>query len=251
MDCRKFHKHLEDYLEDGLDFPGRFGVERHAQQCISCGKELANAQRLRRMVKELQPVKAPADFESAVLHEIGKRKANGRFSGLRRFWLYGFELPPLRKLVLASSCLAVMAMGVFLYPVLSRRAAPEVSATPPPAAQESAIIAKNNAKDNNDEKGSVIPETAAVRPPIQPAQPVQPVAAKQVRLSELSALKEEPQVSPPEPEQIADQESMEFDYLELQWIGPDNRPVKSRYPYKPHVRYGENPRAYFIRYESH
>ena len=40
MNCRTFQKNLEDYLADGLDFAGRFGMERHARQCISCGKEM-------------------------------------------------------------------------------------------------------------------------------------------------------------------------------------------------------------------
>jgi hypothetical protein len=61
MDCRKFHRDLEDYLEDGLDFSSRFGVERHAQQCIHCGKVLSNAQQLRRMTRQIEKVKAPSE----------------------------------------------------------------------------------------------------------------------------------------------------------------------------------------------
>ena len=126
MDCRKFHRNLEDYLEDGLDFPGRFGMERHAQQCIHCGRVVSDAQRLRQMAHQLERVKAPADFESRLLEEIGKRKALGRFSGLRRFWLYGFDMPSPRRLVLASSCVAVVAMGIFFfYPFLFNRITPE------------------------------------------------------------------------------------------------------------------------------
>ena len=114
MNCRTFHRTLEDYLEGGLDFSGRFGMERHAQQCISCGKEMSDAQRLRRMVSELQRVKAPANFEASVLREIGMRKAHGRFSGFRSLWIYGFEWPSFRKLALASSCLADFVLWHFL-----------------------------------------------------------------------------------------------------------------------------------------
>ena len=46
MDCRTFNKKLEDYLEGGLDFPGRFGMERHAGHCFACGKTVADAQKL-------------------------------------------------------------------------------------------------------------------------------------------------------------------------------------------------------------
>ncbi len=90
MNCRTFHRTLEDYLEGGLDFSGRFGMERHARQCLSCGKEMSDAQRLHQMVSELQRVKAPSDFEASVLREIGMRKAHGRFSGFRSFWMLWF-----------------------------------------------------------------------------------------------------------------------------------------------------------------
>ena len=78
MDCRKFHGNFEDYLEGGLDFAGRFGMERHAQQCIVCGKKLAAAQRLRAMARELQRVQAPLNFESSVLNEIARIKGHGQ-----------------------------------------------------------------------------------------------------------------------------------------------------------------------------
>ncbi len=59
MNCRTFHRTLEDYLEGGLDFSGRFGMERHARQCLSCGKEMSDAQQLRRMVSEFSALRRP------------------------------------------------------------------------------------------------------------------------------------------------------------------------------------------------
>ncbi len=113
MNCRTFHRTLEDYLEGGLDFSGRFGMERHARQCLSCGKEISDAQQLRRMVSELQRVKAPSDFETSVLREISMRRAHGRLSGFRNFLMHGLEWPSFRKLALASSCLAILCFGIF------------------------------------------------------------------------------------------------------------------------------------------
>jgi len=46
MNCRTFHRTLEDYLEGGLDFSGRFGMERHARQCLSCGSRFTTYERL-------------------------------------------------------------------------------------------------------------------------------------------------------------------------------------------------------------
>jgi hypothetical protein len=114
MNCRAFHKNLEDYLQDGLDFSNRFAIERHAQQCIGCGKDLSDAIELRRIVLDLKQVDAPADFESSLLDKIGMCKAHSRFSGIRRFWIYGPEWLSWRKLTVASSGLAVLVLGIIV-----------------------------------------------------------------------------------------------------------------------------------------
>jgi hypothetical protein len=97
MDCRTFHKHLEDYLQGGLDFPGRFGIERHGQQCLACGKDLADAQRLSRMAREIERVPAPPDFEAELLRRIQasglrRRPALWRLQYLWPDWLSGRSL---------------------------------------------------------------------------------------------------------------------------------------------------------------
>src|SRR2546422_10036868 len=86
MDCRSFQKNLEDYLEGGLDFGGRFGMERHAQQCYVCGRDIANARWLAEMARGLKPVAAPPHFESAVLARIHAKDSRSWFWSL---WIYG------------------------------------------------------------------------------------------------------------------------------------------------------------------
>jgi hypothetical protein len=135
MNCRTFHKNLEDYLQGGLDFPGRFGMERHAMQCIGCGKFIADAQELRRKLSELKRVKAPADFESSLLDKIGTRKTRGRFSAFRRFWIYSLEWPLLKKSAFAASTLAFLMIGIaFSFHLVSHMRPPAplplISATP-------------------------------------------------------------------------------------------------------------------------
>jgi hypothetical protein len=230
MDCRKFHRNLDDYLDDGLDFPGRFGMERHAQQCARCGRGVSDAQRMRQMAHQLERVKAPADFESRLLEEIGKRKALGRFSGLRRFWLYGFDMPSPRRLILASSCMAVAAMGIFFFhPFLVNRVTPEPA--PVIAAREPAGI------DRTENLQPVT--TTAVALTDRHAKPKAPKAEKAT----------EP--PPSELEQMVDREVAETDYVEFQVVGPDNRPVSFRWPNKFRTRYGQTPEEYFIRNVSH
>jgi hypothetical protein len=114
MNCRAFHNNLEEYLQDGLDFTNRFAIERHTQECIGCRKDLADAIELRRMALDLKRVKAPADFESSLLDKIGMYKAHRRFSALRRFWIFGPEWLSWKKLVVASSSLAVLALGIIV-----------------------------------------------------------------------------------------------------------------------------------------
>ncbi len=237
MDCRRFHKDLEDYLDEGLDFRGRFGMERHAQQCIRCGKEMAAAQRLRRMVREMDRVKAPSNFEASVLNEIGNMQSRGCFSGLRRLWFYGFEFPSLRKLALASSCMALLAGGVFYFAASkSRRSMPEpLSSLPVP----------------------VNPKPVPVLAPVtmnQKAETVKSVPSRPKNLPLRAAADPEDltQPPPPERERIVEEESMETDYVELQVIGPDNRPVSVyRQPTRLRYREAKTDEGYFLRNVSH
>ncbi len=91
MDCRTFHRKLEDYLEGGLDFTARFGMERHAKQCYACEKEVNAALSLRQMARELRKVDSPVDFEQSLLARIQNEESRRRFWKIRDLWLYGFE----------------------------------------------------------------------------------------------------------------------------------------------------------------
>jgi hypothetical protein len=233
MECRAFHRKLEDYLEDGLDFSGRFGMERHAQQCIGCGKELADAQQLKRMVSELHRVKAPADFESSVLGKIGRSKAHFRFWSVRRYWIYGFEWPSWRKVAFASSGLAVLALGIFYafhMAALDRTAdVPQLSAEPTKVAVE-----VKEAKGNPD---------AAVDAPVsaKPAKVEVPKLAK----------KTHPGTRPSGTKRLEAQDSPDMDYVEYLMPGPDNYTVPVRLPKRIPMRYSQMSEEYFIRNVSH
>jgi len=236
MDCRRFHRDLDDYLDDGLDFAGRFGMERHAQQCIRCGKVLSEAQRLRLMARQLERVKAPADFESRVLAEIRKEKTHGGFSVLKRFWLHGFDFPLASRLVVASSFLVMLGVGILYL-------SPHFFGANPPAGTTVAVPAVAS-KEPVEVKQKFLPapdSTAAI--PV--SHPVIPRVAKASRAAK--------DVEPPDPdmEQMVDREVGESDYVEFRMVGPDNRPVTVRWPNKSRMRYGQTPEEYFIRNVSH
>jgi|WetSurSiteA1Bulk_404760.scaffolds.fasta_scaffold34406_2 hypothetical protein len=115
MDCRTYRKNLEDYLEGGLDFPGRFGMERHAQECICCGKELSDAQKLRTMAHELRRVTAPPDFEAQVLRRIRAEGRRNPFWHFSQNWIHLFSMPSRRVLAFSASGLVILAgFGLFV-----------------------------------------------------------------------------------------------------------------------------------------
>ena len=109
MNCRNFHRNLEDYLDGKLDFAGRFGLERHAEQCFACGKNLDDACELRRLAASLSRVKAPADFEARISREIALRKSQGIFARVRNYLSFGFEW---RRFAFAGAVCAALIFGV-------------------------------------------------------------------------------------------------------------------------------------------
>ena len=109
MNCRNFYSNLEDYLDGGLDFAGRLGMERHAEQCFACGKELADARGLRRLAASLSSVRAPADFEARVSREIALRKSQGIFVRIRNYLAFGFEW---QRFAFAAAVCASLIFGL-------------------------------------------------------------------------------------------------------------------------------------------
>ena len=109
MDCRNFHRNMEDYLDGGLDFVDRFGVERHAEQCFACGKDLSDARELRQMADSLARVKAPADFEARVSREIAMQKSQGIFARVHNYLSFGFEW---RRFAFTAAVCAALAFGI-------------------------------------------------------------------------------------------------------------------------------------------
>ncbi|HYK88930.1 MAG TPA: hypothetical protein VE398_09175 [Acidobacteriota bacterium] len=220
MDCRKFHKNLEDYLEGGLDFPGRFGIERHAQQCFGCGRELASAQKLGQMAHQLKRVSAPPDFEAAVLSRIHAKGAS-RHWPLRRFWIYGFDYPSWRLAALGASALALLGLGIFL---AAHRSDRDVSSR-----QDIEVL---TATPQMEEPGS---PQAVDGPGLAPVALSSP-GANQGRLIEDSGYAT--QIEP----------SGYVDYLVP---GPGDRQMIVRLPKTILMRYGQPSEEYYIRNVSH
>jgi hypothetical protein len=227
MNCRTFQRNLEDYLENGMDFAGRFGMERHARQCIQCGKEMADAQHLSRLVQGLDRVKAPANFESSVLNEIGARRLRRRLPGFRRFLAFGFDMPSWRKYALAASCLIALGLG-FLY--WHNRGASNPSQDPAWTANSPVdridIETLNKGNGYSAENPAIFPEDSAAR-----------TDARFDRLSREGL--------------FVNYHTSESDYGEYTVIGPDNHPMVIPLPNTIKVEIRPPSEEYFIRNVSH
>ena len=142
MDCRNFRRNLEDYLDGGLDFAGRLGMERHAEQCFACGKELADAHGLRLLSASITRVHAPDDFEARVRREIIRRKSQGILTQVRNRVAFGFEW---RRFAFTAVVCAMLAVGI--YYVRQIQITPEKSTT---AAGEAGVVeSPENYKPDN------------------------------------------------------------------------------------------------------
>jgi hypothetical protein len=229
MDCRKFQRNLEDYLEGGLDFSSRFAMERHAQQCIACGKNMADIQRLSQTVRELKKVKAPVNFEEAVINRIGMQKTHARFPWIQRFWIYGIEGLSWRKLAIAASSIALLGWGFYF----------AMHRTPDEPYSSPALIA--------DEKSPVIENDGVKKVDIETPQPG--LASKRKPRPEVIQSLTMPEDTLAVREDIIDPDS---EFAEILVRGSDNRPVTWRLP-KRIIREQNSPPSeeYFIRNVSH
>jgi hypothetical protein len=254
MNCRAFHRNLEDYLDGGLDFAGRFGMEKHAGQCIQCGKDLAGAQKLRRMAQQMRKIKAPDNFEAAVLNRIGKEKARGGLFGVQKFWLYGFELPSIRKMALAGAGLAALALGIFS---VSYRTAINHAAPPAVIGQVNKLIAEKPVAEKPEKL-----ERQIVQQQIKPKREVAPAAMiAEAPMSKRAVLPEALVEKTTETSDLSDYSDQDeasvksvpdTNYVEYQVIGPDNRPVTFRLPVKSRMRAGQtSDDNYYLRNVSH
>jgi len=259
MNCRAFKRNLEDYLQGGLDFSARFRMERHAGRCILCGRELAGAQRLSKMALELERVKAPPGFESALLGEIAKRRLSGIIPFVQRFWIYGFEWLSWRKTALAALSVAILGAGsLYLY----NRSVSVRMPSPPLIADDPASVHLENRLDANSVPGADLGQAPALSTvAVQSAVDKQGKgrgAISEPRAPGFLETRHAPEMTAAAGSQgrvrsvtVPDLESLEADYVEHVVPGLDNRPVTVRLPKAIRVQYGQTSEEYFIRNVSH
>jgi hypothetical protein len=96
-----------------MDFAGRFGVERHAQQCLACGRLLKDAVRLNQMAREMRRVQAPPEFETALLARIQAVKVRRRSSKLWKLWVFGLDQVSWRAVAFGTASAALIVFAVF------------------------------------------------------------------------------------------------------------------------------------------
>lgn len=235
MDCGAFHRNLEDYLEGSLDYSGRLSMERHGDQCFLCGQELAQAQELHSMASSLRSVKASEGFEAAVLQKIKTRGTCGQSWSACRDWIYGLEWGSWRRLALASSSLALLALAAL---ILAYRSSPDRQQL-------------SNMESDARPSGSL--SEAQFLPFIS----LPPVSGRTAMVETATAIESPTMiVSGPLDGDFSGGagwrlESSDSEFVEYQIPGPDDRPTVVRLPKTIRMRYGQPSEEYFIRNVSH
>jgi hypothetical protein len=228
MDCRTFRNRIEDYLEEGLDFAGRFGMERHAQQCFTCGKMVADAQKLSEMVRSFKGPGAPPDFEAAVLRRIQTdRDAHSRWRGLRT-WFWCIDWRSWRLLAAGASALGVAGLGVFL----------ALHARNEGTLQSPGAVASGPSRTN--------PPDAAPVPP-QRADALEPNASQSLA----APVRDDPRYVAERELPLESIGTDDSDFVECLVPGPGDRMMIVRLPKTIRMRYGQPSEQYFIRSVSH
>ena len=222
MDCRTFHKNLEDYLEERQDFSGRFGMERHAQQCFGCANDLTAAQRLGQMARELKRVPAPPDFEAGVLNKIHSRSTHRALWKLHGPWVYGWDWSWLRPATVGTVALILLGLGV--------------------------IPSNHRGKNSHQISAPVVSQVDGADPAKPPAGTlIRGTKPMEANLSSTAGTG--PSIDQALP--VISAEPADADYVEYMVPGPDNRQIIMRLPRTIRMRYGQPSEEYFIQNVSH
>jgi hypothetical protein len=236
MDCRTFHRKLEDYLQGGLDFTGRFSVERHAQQCFGCGRAMQDAIRLGQTAREMKRVKAPPDFESALMARIQREQVPRRRSVFWKAWVFGLDPIPWRTAALGAAAMVLVGVGVLVF----MRNGP--FHRPLSAERDGALPAAEDVAKQPDSKPAAPPpwnaDSTRTSPDVLNPRII-PVGNSSARF-----LLEEEWAAP-----FLD--ATDLGYVEYPVPGPGNRLLIMRLPRSIRMRYSQPSEEYFLRNVSH
>lgn len=104
-ECKTYQSEIEDSAR-GMSDRARV----HAESCGACGESLRASDSLSRLVRGLEKVEAPADFEFRLRARMASRKGGrGRFQMTRRGALYGYST------VAAAVCFVVISASLYLW----------------------------------------------------------------------------------------------------------------------------------------
>ena len=234
MDCRKFKRSLDDYLQGGLDFSGRFGMERHARQCLGCGREVAEAQELGKLARSIGKVKAPPGFEEALLRRIQQERPRRWFRALDRLFVFGLEWPSLRTVAQVASVAVVAVAAVLVTSLHWGGAVAPVSSVGLPEVPQLA----SSPQELPVPVSNVTPRTGSG---------IEPVAAELAggRIRPAGYFDSDRGFVPG----VAEPADSEF--IEFRIPGQGDRPVIMRLPARVQMRYAHPTEDYFIHNISH
>ncbi len=231
MDCRSFNRKLEDYLQGGLDFPGRFGMERHARQCFACGKTVEDAQKLGRMARNLGRVRAPASFEADLLGRIRREGLARRRGGFLRLPLFWSDWLPWRTVAFGTLAIGLLVAGI----LVSGRW----------------INVEPDGSIRWARKEPVREQAPQINRETNPSVPVESSDGSEV--SEQAGIRQAGVVFPTQESglSIYAEPATDTNYVDYLVPGPGDRQMIMRLPKTIWMRYGQPSEEYYIRNVSH
>ncbi len=121
MKCRDARELLNSYIDNGLDPERDQHLMEHVKKCPKCSVELRLLMEYKKILKDIEPVKAPQNFMSALHKRLGKESA----SPLRRFINDSAEIwKRFRFPYEAAGVIAIAFLIFFLYTPFFHREKP-------------------------------------------------------------------------------------------------------------------------------
>jgi hypothetical protein len=132
-DCKAYRHEIVEAFDGGALSRG---ASAHAASCGACGEELRGRESLRALVRGLDKVEAPADFEYRLRARMGAGGVGGRRAPLRGLRLIYAFAP-----VAAAACFLVVSTALYLRQAAKTTPAeaPTAVASAPPARNAEAV----------------------------------------------------------------------------------------------------------------
>lgn len=164
MDCNKFEKQIEAFVDDELDRSSRKRIEAHLAECSSCEKTLENLQAVRGILRNSLPaVSTSSAVDDHVMAAFHRKHEQRNTSKPTRWWQAIFGQISLPNPALSFAAIVLLAT-VGLAFQLGRMSVSEIQSTVP--ATETADLSAKSPENISSERIVEVPVIKTVEVPV-------------------------------------------------------------------------------------